>query len=141
MVIELKEKQKVLVGGSKPVYKLVWSCIQSMQPFDREKEMFFVIGVTRALQVKFIDMVSMGTLHTVIVEPREVFRNAILHGANSIILCHNHPSGNFKPSNEDKKVTETMVNAGKILHISVVDHVIVSSDGYYSFADEGELCS
>jgi len=139
MVIELKEKQKVLVGGSKPVYKLVWSCIQSMQPFDREKEMFFVIGVTRALQVKFLDMISMGTMHAVIVEPREVFRNAILHAASSIILCHNHPSNYVKPSVADIDTTKVMVQAGKLLKIAVLDHLIVGNNGYSSFADEGVL--
>ncbi|HWY98060.1 MAG TPA: JAB domain-containing protein [Bacteroidia bacterium] len=110
-----------------------------MQPFDQGKEHLFAIGVNRAFRILYLDWISMGSVSGTVAEPREVFRTAVLQGASSLILVHNHPSGNFKPSNEDKKVTETMVNAGKILHINVVDHIIVSSDGYYSFADEGEL--
>jgi DNA repair protein RadC len=139
MIIEIKEKQKILVKGSKQVYKLVWSCIQAMQPFDREKENFLVIGVTRSLQVKFLDLVAMGTMHALVVEPREIFRNAILHGASSIILVHNHPSNYVTPSTTDIDTTKTMVQAGKLLRIEVIDHLIVGCNGYYSFADEGEL--
>jgi DNA repair protein RadC len=139
MIIELKEKQKLSVGCSNLVYKLIWTVIQSMQPFDQGKEHLFAIGVNRAFRILYLDWISMGSVSGTVAEPREVFRTAVLQGASSLILVHNHPSGNFKPSNEDKKVTETMVNAGKILHINVVDHIIVSSDGYYSFADEGEL--
>lgn len=139
MIIELKEKQKILVNGSRLVYTLVWDCLKCMQPFDQEKEIFFVIGVTRAFRVKYLDMVSMGTMHATIVEPREVFRNAILHGASSIIVVHNHPSNNVKPSHQDKDTTKILVSAGNIINIKVIDHLIVGKDGYYSFADEGIL--
>lgn len=138
MIIEIKER-KLSAGGSAKVYKLVWNTIQAMQPFDRDKEMFFAIGVTRALQVKYIDIVAMGTLHTVVVEPREIFRNAILHAVSCIVLAHNHPSGQVKPSPQDIDTTKRLVEAGRLLNIEVVDHLIVSGEGYYSFADEEKL--
>jgi len=139
MIIELKEKPKISIGCSKLVYRLIWNVIQSMQPFDQDKEHLFAIGVNRAFRILYIDWISMGSVSGTVAEPREVFRTAVLQGASALILVHSHPSGNFQPSNEDKKVTKTMVNSGKILHINVVDHVIVSCEGYYSFADEGEL--
>jgi DNA repair protein RadC len=139
MIIELKEKQKVSVRGSGLVHKLIWNVIKAMQPFDQGKEHLFAIGVNRAFKIIYLDWISMGSVSGTIAEPREVFRTAVLQGASAIIIAHNHPSGNLNPSNEDKKVTKTMVEAGKILHIQVVDHVIVSSNGYYSFAEEGEL--
>ncbi|MGP8217487.1 MAG: JAB domain-containing protein, partial [Bacteroidia bacterium] len=84
--------QKVVMNGSEQVYKFVWSLIAAMQPFDRDKEHLFVIGLNRMHRVKYVDHVSMGSMHGMMVGPREIFRNAIHLGASSIILCHNHPS-------------------------------------------------
>ena len=124
------------MNGSEQVYKFVWSLIAAMQPFDRDKEHLFVIGLTRAQHVKYVDHVSMGTMHGLITEPREIFRNAIYLGASCIVLCHNHPSNSVLPSQQDIDMTKCTVQAGKLLRIEVVDHLIVGDDGYYSFADE-----
>ena len=110
-----------------------------MQPFDRDKEHFFVIGINCDYRMRYIDHVSTGTMHSTIAEPREVFRNAIHLAASRIILSHTHPSGSLIPSSRDISVTDELVKAGKILRIDVVDHVIVSHEGYYSFFDEGKL--
>jgi DNA repair protein RadC len=139
MVVKPKKGQKILCNGSKQVYKIVWKLIKTMQPFDRDKEHFFVIGTNRAYCMRYIDHVSTGTMHGTIAEPREVFRNAIYLGASCIILAHNHPSGSLIPSQMDIKVTEELMKAGKLLRIEVIDHIIVSSEGYYSFSDEGKL--
>jgi DNA repair protein RadC len=85
-----------------------------------------VIGVNRALNVHFLDWVAMGSMHSLIVEPREIFRNAILHGASSIILVHNHPSGEVEPSRQDIEMTKNVIEAGKVLRIAVMDYLIVS---------------
>jgi DNA repair protein RadC len=95
--------------------------------------------VTRAYRVKYVDHVSMGTMHGTMAGPSEIFRNAIHLGASAIFLAHNHPSQLVEPSNEDIAMTKLIVEAGKILKIDVVDHLIVSGEGYYSFADEGVL--
>ncbi len=139
MVVKPKKGQKIFCNGSKQIYKIIWGLIKVMQPFDKDKEHFFVIGVNRAYLMRYIDHVSTGTIHGTIAEPREVFRNAIHLGASCIILAHNHPSGSLIPSRPDIKVTKELVEAGKILKIEVIDHVIVSSEGYYSFSDEGEI--
>ena len=128
-----------MCNGSKQVYKIIWNLIKSMEPFDRDKEHFFAIGINRAYCMRYIDHVSTGTMHGTIAEPREVFRNAIHLGASCIILVHNHPSGSLIPSKPDIKVTKELTQAGKLLKIEVIDHVIVSSEGYYSFSDEGKL--
>lgn len=139
MVVKPKKGQKILCNGSKQVYKIVWGLIKAMQPFDRDKEHFFVIGVNRAYCMRYIDHVSTGSMHGTIAEPREVFRNAIHLGASCIILIHNHPSGALIPSRMDIKVTKEMVQVGKILKIEVIDHMIIASKGYYSFAEKGEI--
>ena len=83
--------------------------------------------------------VTRGTLDSSLVHPREVFRGAILHNAASIILCHNHPSGDSAPSREDMKVTERIKQAGKVLGIDLLDHVIIGNGECTSIREEGLL--
>jgi len=83
------------------------------------------------------ETISIGTLNANLVHPREVFEHAILHAAAHVIVAHNHPSGNPEPSEEDKKVTSRLVEAGKILGIALLDHIIVARSGYYSFKAHG----
>lgn len=82
--------------------------------------------------------VSIGTLDTSLVHPREVFKAAIVIGASSIILAHNHPTGDCRPSYEDNKVTERMKEAGKLLGIELIDHIIIG-DGFYSFKGDDKI--
>jgi DNA repair protein RadC len=88
-----------------------------------------------------IHTVSMGSLTASVVHPREVFKPAILSNAAAIILAHNHPSGQPQPSQEDRVLTVRLVTAGKLLGISILDHVIIGdgTSAYFSFADEGLL--
>lgn len=83
--------------------------------------------------------VSRGSVSGAYVEPREVFRAAIVNGASGIILSHNHPSGDCAPSDEDNAFTGRIVTAGKLLGIQVLDHVVVAADGYFSYLDAGLL--
>jgi DNA repair protein RadC len=80
-------------------------------------------------------MISQGNLNSSIIHPREVFKNAILSNANSIILVHNHPSGDINPSKEDIEVTKRLREVGNLLGIKVLDHVIIG-DTFYSFGQE-----
>jgi DNA repair protein RadC len=73
------------------------------------------------------------------VDPRIVFLKALEVQATSMVLCHNHPSGSLRPSRADEEITARLKSAGKLLDIEVVDHLIVSDEGYYSFADEGMM--
>ena len=102
-----------------------------------KQEAFIVITLDAAHQVIAIRMVSIGTLDRTIVHPREVFINAISDRSAGIIVAHNHPSGECKPSENDLNLTKKIVNGGKFLDISVLDHIILSSDSYLSFADTG----
>jgi DNA repair protein RadC len=81
------------------------------------------------------ETVSLGTLSTSVVHPREVFKGAILANAASIILCHNHPSGDPKPSAEDIAITKRLAEAGKILGIDVLDHIIFGEEGFVSLKE------
>jgi DNA repair protein RadC len=107
---------------------------------DVDREHFVVLMLDQKNHVIGIHTVSMGSLTASIVHPREVYKAAILANAAAIMCGHNHPSGDPQPSREDRAITQRLVEAGKLLGISVVDHVIIGSAGkYFSFADEGLL--
>jgi DNA repair protein RadC len=98
-------------------------------------ERFYVVLLNRKNVVIKYEEVSKGTLDSSLVSPREVFKKAINHSAASIILVHNHPSGNLEPSKEDIKVTEQLYQAGKLLEIPVLDHIIIANNSYTSFLE------
>jgi len=105
---------------------------------DNNKEYFMVILLDSKNRIIADKIVSVGILNASLVHPREVFRDAIKDGANSIILVHNHPSDDPAPSTDDIKITETLVKTGEIIGISVIDHVIIG-DTYYSFKENGKI--
>ena len=107
-----------------------------MRHLDREH--FCVVLLSANHAVIGIETISIGTLTNAPVHPREVFKQAIRQSASGIILAHNHPSGNATPSKEDLYLTERLVEVGQIIGISVIDHIIVGEDSYYSFR-ENEL--
>lgn len=106
-----------------------------------DRESFVVVVLDRKNRPIAINTASMGSLTTSIVHPREVFKAAILANGASIILGHNHPSGDVQPSIEDTQITKRLVEAGKLLGIPVLDHIIVSTLGedYYSYSDNNRM--
>ena len=100
---------------------------------DKAKEHFKLILLNTRNKIVGITNVSVGTLNANLVHPREVFKDAIAHNAASVILVHNHPSGDPEPSEDDLKITKRLIEAGKILGIEVVDHIIVVKNGFLSF--------
>jgi DNA repair protein RadC len=105
--------------------------------FDHEvKERFIVFWLSSANKVIGFEVVSEGTLNSSVVHPRELFRGAIVSSCAAIIICHNHPSGNTDPSNEDIMITKRLVKAGKIIEIPVFDHIIFTNDSYCSFVEK-----
>ena len=108
---------------------------------DVDREHFLVLLLDQKNKIIGINTVSVGSLTASVVHPRECFKPAILSNAAAIILAHNHPSGAPQPSQEDRVLTVRLVAAGKLLGISVLDHVIIGdgTSAYFSFADEGLL--
>jgi len=105
-----------------------------------DREHFVVFMLNQKNHVIGLHTVSMGSLTASIVHPREVFKAAILANAATILCGHNHPSGDTQPSLEDRAMTQRLAEAGKLLGINVVDHIIIGAAGrYFSFADEGLL--
>jgi DNA repair protein RadC len=137
MILKLKKAQKIQIQCSNSVAQILRPILNKQQPFDRDKEHFWVLGLTTSNHIKYIDLVSIGSIKGTVVEPREIFRNAIHKAVTSIVIAHNHPSGNLKPSKSDIDITLKLREAGKIIEIKVLDHIIISNKGHYSFEDEG----
>lgn len=120
----------------------VTSFMQSVMEHIHDKEAMMAVFLDTKNRVIDYEEVSLGTINSSIVHPREIFRGAVINKANAIILCHNHPSGNLTPSGEDKTITLRLKEAGKLMGIEVLDHVIISGiekDRYYSFKESGVL--
>ncbi len=104
---------------------------------DKAKEHFKLILLNPRNKIIGISTISIGTLNASLVHPREVFKDAIMHSAASVVLAHNHPSGDPEPSEDDLKITKKMVESGKILGIEVLDHIVIGKDNFCSFKERG----
>ena len=104
---------------------------------DYRHEVFAVIFLNRANKINHFEIISHGGLTGTVADPRVILKKALEEDAVSLILSHNHPSGSLKPSRADEALTVKIKEAASLLDIRVIDHIIVSEDGYYSFADEG----
>ena len=129
---DIENRQKIT--SSRDAYELMAPLLA-----DLEVEQFWVVFLNRANKVIGKKQISAGGIVGTIADPRVIFKEAITSGCVSLILFHNHPSGNLNPSAADVNVTDNMRQAGKILEIGVLDHIIISAEGYYSFADEGKI--
>ncbi len=103
----------------------------------KKHEIFAVLYLNQANKIKHTEIVSEGGITGTVADPRIILKKALENDAVNIILCHNHPSGSTKPSRADEELTKKIKQAAAFLDIKVLDHIIVSEEGYYSFADEG----
>ncbi len=124
--------EKPLIRHSKDAANLLKTLLA-----DHPHEVFAVLFLNRSNRVVHYKITSSGGITGTIVDPRLILRMALEHHAVSFIVCHNHPSGQLEPSRADKDLTRRLREAGALLEIRLVDHIIVSSAGYFSFADQG----
>ena len=111
---------------------------EELQKYDRE--LFCILNLRTNGQVINMNIVSTGTLNAALVHPREVFKSAILSNASGIILIHNHPSGDCQPRKADIAVTKRLIDAGEVLGISILDHIVIGGQkDYYSFMENDML--
>ena len=126
----VKEATEEKLNSPSKIYKFM----QGEAKIDRE--CVWVLHMNSKLKLIEKELVSMGTLDAAPVHPREVFKKAILNSSSSIIVVHNHPSGDPRPTEEDKKIAKRLKQAGEILSIPVEDFLVISSKGYTSFAEK-----
>jgi len=130
--ISLDVEIRDLIKSPQDVEKML---VQEMRVYDREHFMVLYLDRKGGLIVK--EDVSVGGLHSSIVHPREVFKTAVKRSAASIILAHNHPSGDPSPSREDIDITHRLVEVGRLMGIEVLDHVVIGENKYCSFKEKG----
>ncbi len=106
---------------------------------DFQHEVFAVLFLNRSNKINHFQIISEGGITGTVADPRIILKRALEENAVSLILCHNHPSGSLKPSRADEELTQKIKEAARFFDIKVLDHLIVSEDGYFSFADEGIL--
>ncbi len=136
--MEIKTHIKEKISSPQIVAGIFKEIMESENEFDRDKEHFWIIGLKSNNVLKFIELISVGILNSSLVHPREVFRPAITHAVASVLVVHNHPSGETIPSQEDKQITYRLIETGKMLDIPVLDHIIIGDKGtYFSFKEEG----
>ncbi len=125
---------RAVISSSSDAYNL-------LGPFlaDLGHEEFWIACLNRRNQILSKERISAGGISATVVDPKIIFNRSLLRSASSIILFHNHPSGNLSPSKEDIQLTRKVVEAGKLLEVKVLDHLIVGNGYYLSFADEGMI--
>lgn len=131
----------ILLDTPRAVYDFYKSHIASLEIFDPEREALYAIALNTKNNTVGYSLISIGILNETLFHPRETFRFAVLQNAYGVIMIHNHPSGNPTPSNADLSVTKRSKQAGEILEINLLDHVIIGSDAtpFYSFREYGLL--
>ncbi len=139
-IFELNKRHKIAQISGKPL-----QCAEDVYEYSsqrllsNDKEYLLAIYLDSKSRVVKDEIISIGTLNASLIHPREVFKSAIKESANSIIVVHNHPSGDSTPSEEDEKITECLFEAAEILNIPLMDHVIIGNENYYSFKSNSRL--
>ena len=139
--LELARRRQSLLSLDKPKVKNSREVAAYLQYMlrDLNHEVFAVIFLNQSGRIRHFEIVSQGGLSGTVVDPRVIIRKALEANAVSIILCHNHPSGKLQPSKADKELTQKIKIAAGYFDIKLLDHIIVSDEGHYSFADENLL--
>ncbi len=126
--------EKTVVKSSRDIAAYLQATLK-----DYSYEVFAVIFLNRANKINHFEIISKGGITGTVADPRVILKKALEEDATSIVLCHNHPSGSLKPSRADEELTKKIKEAAGYFDIKIIDHIIVSEDGFYSFADDGML--
>ena len=139
--LELGKRRRAAEANMPKEVKNSKDTFERLLPYidDPSQEHFLVMYLNQSNHPLKVECISKGGTTNVIADPKVIFKSAINLGATCIVLGHNHPSGNPRPSEEDRLLTKKLVGAGKLLDISVVDHIIIGNECYYSFRDHGEM--
>lgn len=135
MIIKISEDKKEILKPQ-DIYQILTDCLRSEDKVDQDKEHFWVFHLDCRNKIKLLELVSLGTLNSSLVHPREVFTRAVGERSAQIIIAHNHPSGEANPSEDDISLTKRLVKAGEILGIELLDHIIVSSNSFTSLKEK-----
>ncbi|MBL0743834.1 JAB domain-containing protein [Chryseolinea lacunae] len=139
MTIKLSDEERIRILNSDDLFEIMRKVLLREEKIDQDREHFWVIGLSNSNNILFVELISMGTVNSTLVEPMEVYSVALQKRAVKVMLVHNHPSGNLEPSENDKILTDRLIQVGLIIHVPVLDHLIISPIDYVSFSDIGLL--
>ena len=135
MIIKISEDKKEIVKPD-DIYRILTDFLKSEDKVDQDKEHFWVFHLDCRNKIKLLELVSLGTLNSSLVHPREVFTRAVGERSAQIIIAHNHPSGEATPSEDDISITKRLVKAGEILGIELLDHIVITQSSFTSFKEK-----
>ncbi len=140
-VMELGRRRRLAEGLRRNIIRTSRDAFEIMEPVvgDLSHEAFWIIALNRNYGVHRTISISEGSVAGTVADPKKIFKLALENNASSIILCHNHPSGQVKPSPDDQRITRICKNAGAFLELPIIDHLIIGGGQFFSFADEGLL--
>ena len=130
MQVRLTKEQKIKIANSDDVYTIMRAVLMRQNRLHRQKEYFWVMGLNTGNDIMYIELATIGTLNKNNVDPVEIFSFAVQKKCKKVILIHNHPSGNLTPSSDDIVLTNFLKTGGEYLKIEVLDHLIISEEGF-----------
>ncbi len=139
MRVKLTKEQRIQVLNSQDIFKIMQQILLRENKIGRSKEHFWVVCLSYSNRILLIELATLGTMKKSVIDPTEVFSFALQKRASRVIMVHNHPGGTLEPSLADKDITDRMFQAGRFLELPVIDHLIITEESYYSFADSGLL--
>jgi len=139
--LELGKRRRAAAANTPAEVKDSKDSFERFLPYidDMKQEHFLVMYLNQSNHALKVECISNGGTTNVIADPKIIFKNALVLNATCIILGHNHPSGNPRPSDDDRQLTKKLIAAGKLLDIAVIDHIVIGNERYYSFRDHGEM--
>lgn len=139
MNVRLTSDQKIKILNSQDLFKVMQQVLLRENKIRRNKEHFWIICLASNNRILLIELISLGTVKNTFVEPMDVFSFALQKRAVKIVMVHNHPSGELRPTKSDIQLTDKMLAIGRFINLPIIDHLIISEDQYYSFADSDLL--
>lgn len=139
MNIQLSDEDKIKVLNGDDIYGIMQRILLRADKIDQNREHLWIVGLASNNRILFIELISLGSVNATIAEPMDVFSFALQKRAVKIVLVHNHPNGDLKPSEADKDTTDNLIQAGRIVNTEVYDHLIITERSYLSFRETGLL--
>ena len=136
MNVILRDDEKIQVKCAGDLFGVMRNILDREEEIDKDREHFWVVGLNAGNWILFVELISLGTVKATVVDPMDVFSFALQKRAVKVIMVHNHPSTNLTPSENDKDLTDRMIQVGKIVDTPVLDHLIISLETYMSFLDD-----
>ena len=139
MNIDLSNEEKIKILNGDDLYGIMQRILLRADKIDQDREHFWIVGLANNNRILFIELISLGSVNATVAEPMDVFSFALQKRAVKIVLVHNHPSGELKPSAADLDNTDRLIQVGIIVNTEVYDHLIITERSYLSFRDTGLL--